>query len=1052
MKLKNVNVFVLLFLVMVSSVGFAAHGSEKCSKIGFSIEYISLNEDGFSILAKNTGTEEIRGVNLCVVNEDYCFLSDSNLTIKPGKAVLFGPYEYFSDNFSVVISSRECPVYHIIEINKDSVVPGIMLNPVNYILVDPSTTKEFWADISMWNGLSVPIKNITITMSINSLGLSDSETISEIPPKHWRRLHQLRLLIPPNTSSNEYEIRFDITYYVNGVRKEISESRIRHIIQVNDARCEDRDGNDYYVKGNATIYLPTGYQETFYDYCYTPTLLSEAICEGNVLRTKIVSCPDGCQNGACVAEEGKYLLCSVKSFVGGELECKKWKDVTDIVSNIDNKKTTISVGTKILKGGASKDIEIIGKSFSGCLKVYVDLNGDGIFNDGLVYNKCYGAGERDFDSIINITYLCPHTSEGVPVCDREYPLLFVASSGKFKVDYIGPIKEEGYYWCKPSFLNSETGENDCEEWTDVKERVSKVDGEWVTLSYGAPVMILKVITTQSELRFKADTAHNENACMKILADTDLDGKFESEVDTFCGKGSVDELVYIDKEYINKPLLFIPTDGVFYVDYLSPQCYSNADCPEGSFCEFPVGECRGPGVCVYTPNISNCRLAPPSPVCGCDNITYQNECYRKASMVSKRSDGACIPEENLSCLDSDSGLDYFTKGVVTYKGETYEDYCSSDSKVVEYFCRNGEVERTGYRCPNGCYDGACMEFEWPAGFDQCEYGGGWSEPRSAAERCGWPPGKEGYVRDCCCCYLTAHVHDLGEHLAGGQDVEIKYMPGFYKGCCSPMYVYYSLDGETWKLFYTKVVTQETWHPKTIYTDVITVPNDFRYIKIEIPKCYIDFSSVKVLGVEETKIEEATKKMIVIDSLTQSLVNDVYKVYVYIRDTGTKEVECDELGVYINGYSIDDFDCIPKEIQPGDIGAIVFERKLEDGDRVKVSAPGNYDEITYTGGITSNATLPTIPEEKPCDNGCYYIDKCVPFGTRLMINNESVYCDIDGGLKKQKEEGEACMNNYECKSNFCSNGKCYNIVREMKETKGLLEKIIEFFKKLFGFWKK
>ncbi len=756
------------------------------------------------------------------------------------------------------------------------------------------------------------------------------------------------------------------------------------------------------------------------------------------------------------------------------------------------------------------------------------------------------------------------------------------------------LPEEGYFWCEP--LEGSWGlpaEVDCNRWEDVSKDLS-VYGSGVALSSGAPVTVLKVVTSQSPLKFNARTAApNENACMKIFVDTDLDDKFESEVDTFCGNGEIDRLLYIDDKYLNKPLLFVPTDGVFYIRYLGTPCYSNRDCPEESFCEFPVGECKGPGMCVYVPDQYNCGFAPLNLVCGCDNVTYRNDCYRKASMVSKRLDGPCtsegnlpdltitnisleekivygqetyaikvtvknigrekspsngikirlsppqpmiipltngsikwrclkesglyipelnpgeeyliqdldriapgnegyltikviadafqevdelneennikeeiffvekkidlyeVPSEypgeclNISCTDSDSGLDYFTKGTVTYNGETYEDYCSSDSTVVEYFCKDGIVERTGYRCPNGCYDGACMEFEWPGGYDQCEYGGGWSEPSSSAHNCGWPPGKEGYVKDCCCCYLTAHIHDLGDRFGGGQDVEIKYMPGLYEGCTSPMYIYSSLDGETWELFYTTTVTQETWHPKTVYTDTITVPNDFRYIKIEIPKCYVDFSSVKVLGTKFTKIEEQMNKAIAIEGLSQSLENNVYKAYLYVRDIGTEEIRCDEVIVYVNGYPVNNFDCVPKEIQPGDVGIITFERKLKSGDRIKVTTPGNYYEITYTERENVNVTLPTLPEEeKVCDNGCYYNDRCIPFGTRLMVNNESVYCDIDSALKKQKEEGEECMNNYECKSNLCSNGKCYNLEKEMKETKGLLQAIIDFFKKLFG----
>ncbi|MEA3254420.1 MAG: hypothetical protein U9Q22_01130 [Candidatus Altiarchaeota archaeon] len=42
-----------------------------------------------------------------------------------------------------------------------------------------------------------------------------------------------------------------------------------------------------------------------------------------------------------------------------------------------------------------------------------------------------------------------------------------------------------------------------------------------------------------------------------------------------------------------------------------------------------------------------------------------------------------------------------------------------------------------------------------------------------------------------------------------------------------------DGNRWNLFHTTDVVQETWNPKTTYKKTLTVPKDFRYIKIHIP---------------------------------------------------------------------------------------------------------------------------------------------------------------------------------------------------------------------------
>lgn len=57
------------------------------------------------------------------------------------------------------------------------------------------------------------------------------------------------------------------------------------------------------------------------------------------------------------------------------------------------------------------------------------------------------------------------------------------------------------------------------------------------------------------------------------------------------------------------------------------------------------------------------------------------------------------------------------------------------------------------------------------------------------------------------------------------------------------------------------------------------------------------------------------------------------------------------------------------------------------------------------------------------GCMYTNdkgqtSCINAGTRVG----SLYCDIDKTIKAQKNIGEACGNDYECKINMCENKKC------------------------------
>ncbi|MCK5282956.1 MAG: hypothetical protein KAK00_06105 [Nanoarchaeota archaeon] len=80
------------------------------------------------------------------------------------------------------------------------------------------------------------------------------------------------------------------------------------------------------------------------------------------------------------------------------------------------------------------------------------------------------------------------------------------------------------------------------------------------------------------------------------------------------------------------------------------------------------------------------------------------------------DGACIEEQEITCTDSDGGINYYVKGYLDNGlGETFEDYCNCIldycDVVVDFYC--DESSPTGaiqkhFTCPNGCEDGACIE--------------------------------------------------------------------------------------------------------------------------------------------------------------------------------------------------------------------------------------------------------------------------------------------------------------------------------------------------------
>lgn len=74
-----------------------------------------------------------------------------------------------------------------------------------------------------------------------------------------------------------------------------------------------------------------------------------------------------------------------------------------------------------------------------------------------------------------------------------------------------------------------------------------------------------------------------------------------------------------------------------------RCAATSECPPGSFC--PKAACDAPaGTCTLFP--AHCD-DDPHPVCGCDHITYFNDCLRQAAGVEAAVDGSC-PLGSMPC--------------------------------------------------------------------------------------------------------------------------------------------------------------------------------------------------------------------------------------------------------------------------------------------------------------------------------------------------------------------------------------------------------------------
>ena len=129
----------------------------------------------------------------------------------------------------------------------------------------------------------------------------------------------------------------------------------------------------------------------------------------------------------------------------------------------------------------------------------------------------------------------------------------------------------------------------------------------------------------------------------------------------------------------------------------------------------------------------------------------------------------------------------------------------------------------------------------------------------------------------------------------------------------------------------------------------------------------------------------------------------------------------------------------------------ELKCVDGDSLYFECTDG-EKLSWCMCATNEWECIDNPQES-CDiqegkcSGCSYADTCLPYGERMKLNEEVKYCGISSNFLNQKIDESSCQNDYECLSNQCSNGRCIDLEKELNETKGLLQRILDFLKNIF-----
>ena len=530
-------------------------------------------------------------------------------------------------------------------------------------------------------------------------------------------------------------------------------------VQPNSVKCEESDGGiNYYLKGQVVAPIELGEGFGGWDYCTngegmplsnTGKYLVEWYCTSNGgANNRLYLCPNGCVNGACVQQTGKY--CSVDATECG-LEwtapiCGK------VIYSADGSKELCEipgVGPGLISAGfvlnsvltdgysCAKSVICPGKCEAGvCIKNTTDNLEELCLRNDIEVTKVINTNSRDYQ--VTITRKAGKDNMGI---------MLVFTNAKQSSNYVVRWDLDGSGSHAPLMVNqNRIIDINAANNNQMPANLNPVEVS-VTKYFKDESGNPKLCSTTSKFVFRGDptipSKEAESRCEETDGGIDyskqgvlgVSYRYNAIIKEDERKDLGGRIVSI--EFIDSESVRLNIDGVISPSISKGNSYLNSmDTVKIEDIQF-----SGKGTTLSSVNVTIINSSATIFKDFCINEAILNEFYckgnvgpynvtRDCGMEGKIClNGACVKKEELSCKDSDGGKNYHEKGTINFGGQiVFEDYCFNDvfntnTELKEGVCyEDGSWGELYYQCPNGCVNGACVVDVPECVYDSdCDYG-------------------------------------------------------------------------------------------------------------------------------------------------------------------------------------------------------------------------------------------------------------------------------------------------------------------------------------------